>query len=90
MKDGLVLAIEPMIGLGRPELVTRDDGWTIATADGSLSNRTQERRADDRHGAPQQREHGRPSAADEAAEADGDQQREAAQARPLAGRTAAH
>jgi methionyl aminopeptidase len=35
--DGLVLAIEPMIGLGRPELVVRDDGWTVATADGSLS-----------------------------------------------------
>jgi methionyl aminopeptidase len=37
MGDGLVLAIEPMLGLGRPELVTRDDGWTVATADGSLS-----------------------------------------------------
>jgi methionyl aminopeptidase len=35
--EGLVLAIEPMLGLGRPELVTRDDGWTIATADGSLA-----------------------------------------------------
>jgi methionyl aminopeptidase len=32
-----VLAIEPMLGLGRPELITRDDGWTVATADGSLS-----------------------------------------------------
>jgi methionyl aminopeptidase len=37
MGDGLVLAIEPMLGLGRPELITRDDGWTVATADGSLS-----------------------------------------------------
>lgn len=35
--DGLVLAVEPMVGLGGRELVTRDDGWTIATADGSLS-----------------------------------------------------
>ena len=35
--DGLVLAIEPMIGLGGTDLVTREDGWTIATADGSLS-----------------------------------------------------
>ncbi len=34
---GLVLAIEPMLGLGGPELVTLDDGWTIATADGSLA-----------------------------------------------------
>lgn len=37
MHDGLVLAIEPMIGLGTSELVTLDDGWTMATADGSLS-----------------------------------------------------
>lgn len=35
--DGLVLAIEPMIGLGSDELELRDDGWTIATVDGSLS-----------------------------------------------------
>ncbi len=34
---GLVLAVEPMLGLGGPELETRADGWTIATADGSLS-----------------------------------------------------
>ncbi|MCW3040120.1 MAG: methionine aminopeptidase type [Solirubrobacterales bacterium] len=37
LQDGLVLAIEPMIGLGSDELELRDDGWTIATADGSLS-----------------------------------------------------
>jgi methionyl aminopeptidase len=37
LDDGLVLAVEPMIGLGSSELVLRDDGWTIATADGSLS-----------------------------------------------------
>ncbi len=37
LDDGLVLAIEPMIGLGSPDIVMRDDGWTIATADGSLS-----------------------------------------------------
>jgi methionyl aminopeptidase len=35
--EGLVLAVEPMIGLGTSELVLRDDGWTVATADGSLS-----------------------------------------------------
>jgi methionyl aminopeptidase len=34
LRDGLVLAVEPMLGLGGPELVVRDDGWTIATADG--------------------------------------------------------
>jgi methionyl aminopeptidase len=37
MNEGLVLAIEPMIGLGSSELVVLDDGWTIVTADGSLS-----------------------------------------------------
>jgi len=34
---GLVLAIEPMISTGRAETVLLDDGWTVATADGSLS-----------------------------------------------------
>lgn len=37
LHDGLVLAIEPMIGLGTSQLVVLDDGWTYATADGSLS-----------------------------------------------------
>jgi methionyl aminopeptidase len=37
LDDGLVLAIEPMLGLGGEELVVREDGWTIATADGSLA-----------------------------------------------------
>lgn len=37
LHDGLVLAIEPIVGLGGTELVTRDDGWTMATVDGSLS-----------------------------------------------------
>ena len=30
----MVLAIEPMINLGRKEVVQESDGWTIATADG--------------------------------------------------------
>jgi methionyl aminopeptidase len=37
LNDGLVLALEPMVGLGSPRLVVKDDGWTTATADGSLS-----------------------------------------------------
>ena len=37
LNRGLVLAIEPMLTFGRPELVHGDDGWTISTADGSLS-----------------------------------------------------
>ncbi|MCH1582303.1 MAG: type I methionyl aminopeptidase [Flavobacteriales bacterium] len=32
--EGMVLAIEPMINLGRKEVVQESDGWTIATADG--------------------------------------------------------
>ncbi len=31
--------IEPMINLGRPEVRFLDDGWTVVTADGSLSAR---------------------------------------------------
>jgi methionyl aminopeptidase len=34
---GQVLAIEPMVNIGGPDVVTRDDGWTVATRDGSLS-----------------------------------------------------
>jgi methionyl aminopeptidase len=34
---GQVLAIEPMVNAGSAEVVTRDDGWTIASQDGSLS-----------------------------------------------------
>ncbi|EHN12690.1 Methionine aminopeptidase [Patulibacter medicamentivorans] len=37
LDDGLVLAVEPMLTAGSTRLETRDDGWTIATADGSLS-----------------------------------------------------
>ncbi len=34
---GQVLAIEPMVNVGGADVVTRSDGWTIATRDGSLS-----------------------------------------------------
>jgi methionyl aminopeptidase len=34
---GLVLAIEPMVNAGAPEVALLDDGWTAVTADGSLS-----------------------------------------------------
>jgi methionyl aminopeptidase len=37
LAEGLVVAIEPMLTFGAPELVERDDEWTIATADGALS-----------------------------------------------------
>ncbi len=34
---GMTLAIEPMINLGGPGTRVLDDGWTVVTADGSLS-----------------------------------------------------
>jgi methionyl aminopeptidase len=37
IKDGYVLAIEPMVNIGGPETETLDDGWTVVTRDGSLS-----------------------------------------------------
>ena len=37
LKEGLVLAIEPMINTGGWKIKTMDDGWTITTYDGSLS-----------------------------------------------------
>jgi methionyl aminopeptidase len=37
LQEGLVLAIEPMVNAGRPEVYVKDDGWTAATRDGRLS-----------------------------------------------------
>lgn len=37
MKEGLVLAIEPMINLGKKEVFTEKDGWTVRTTDGKPS-----------------------------------------------------
>ena len=37
MKEGLVLAIEPMINMGRKEVFTDKDGWTVRTKDGKPS-----------------------------------------------------
>lgn len=34
---GMTLAIEPMINAGTPDVYLHDDGWSISTADGSLS-----------------------------------------------------
>ncbi len=35
--EGLVIAIEPMVNIGGPDITMADDGWTITSADGSLS-----------------------------------------------------
>jgi methionyl aminopeptidase len=37
LKEGLTLAIEPMVNIGGPAVRIHDDGWTASTADGSLS-----------------------------------------------------
>ncbi len=37
LKDGMTLAIEPMVNAGTPGVEILDDGWTAITADGSLS-----------------------------------------------------
>lgn len=37
IKPGMVLAIEPMINMGCPEVEILDDGWTVVTADGKVS-----------------------------------------------------
>lgn len=34
---GMTLAIEPMINIGRPDIQTLSDKWTVVTVDGSLS-----------------------------------------------------
>ena len=37
MAEGMVLAIEPMVNMGRPAVKVLSDGWTAVTRDGSLS-----------------------------------------------------
>jgi methionyl aminopeptidase len=37
LAEGMVLAIEPMVAMGRPETRVLGDGWTAVTKDGSLA-----------------------------------------------------
>ena len=37
LKEGMVLAIEPMINLGTKDVFTEEDGWTVRTRDGKAS-----------------------------------------------------
>ncbi len=37
LKPGMTLAIEPMVTLGRPEVVVLEDKWTVVTRDGKPS-----------------------------------------------------
>ena len=38
LEPGMTLCIEPMITMGRPEIVVLDDDWTVLTEDGSLAS----------------------------------------------------
>jgi methionyl aminopeptidase len=37
LKNGMTLAIEPMVNAGDYKVITAEDGWSVLTADGSLS-----------------------------------------------------
>lgn len=37
LKEGMTIAIEPMVNAGAPDINILDDGWTAVTSDGSLS-----------------------------------------------------
>jgi methionyl aminopeptidase len=37
LREGMAITIEPMVNLGGPDVRQLEDGWTIVTADGSLS-----------------------------------------------------
>lgn len=37
LKHGMVIAIEPMVNIGRYDVEIRSNGWTVCTLDGSLS-----------------------------------------------------
>ena len=37
LREGMVLAIEPMVNMGGPDVIIKEDGWTAVTRDGSRS-----------------------------------------------------
>jgi methionyl aminopeptidase len=37
LREGMVLAIEPMVNAGASEVMIKEDGWTAVTKDGSRS-----------------------------------------------------
>ena len=37
LREGMVLAIEPMVNAGGPDVIIKEDGWTAVTRDGSRS-----------------------------------------------------
>lgn len=51
LKEGMTLAIEPMVNVGGYGVKTRSDGWTVVTQDGSLSAHFEDTVAITREGA---------------------------------------
>ena len=37
IKEGMCLAIEPMLNQGSKDIITKEDGWTVCTLDGKPS-----------------------------------------------------
>jgi methionyl aminopeptidase len=37
LKEGMVLALEPMINVGKRQIMQENDGWTVRTSDKKLS-----------------------------------------------------
>ena len=37
LRAGMVIAIEPMVNAGKPDVMVQEDGWTAVTTDGSMS-----------------------------------------------------
>ncbi|WP_185868857.1 type I methionyl aminopeptidase [Blattabacterium cuenoti] len=38
LRDGFVISVEPMINIGKSEILFHEDGWTITTLDGKVSS----------------------------------------------------
>jgi methionyl aminopeptidase len=37
LREGMTIALEPMVLAGTPDTIVKDDEWTVASADGSLT-----------------------------------------------------
>jgi methionyl aminopeptidase len=50
LEEGLVLAVEPMVNMGRPDVRSNADHWTVVTKDGLPSSHVEHTLAVTRHG----------------------------------------
>jgi len=50
LAEGMTLAIEPMVNMGKPAVKVLSDGWTAVTKDGSLSAHFEHTVAVTKHG----------------------------------------